>query len=89
MARSRTGKLGEESAGEFMEVGKEVAPGMRPRCVCRGHTGAIGRIAWSPCGRFIASPSQDKTVRIWAANDGNIFPVPTLCVRMRLEGTNC
>ena len=62
----------EQPAGDFMEVGKEVVPGMRLRCICRGHTGTIGRIAWSPCGRFIASPSQDKTIRIWDANDGNL-----------------
>ena len=59
----------EQPAGDFMEVGKEVVPGMRLRCICRGHTGTIGRIAWSPCGRFIASPSTDKTIRIWDAND--------------------
>jgi hypothetical protein len=34
-----------QPAGEFMEVGKEVVPGMRLRCICRGHTGTIGRIA--------------------------------------------
>nr|VFK32059.1 MAG: hypothetical protein BECKMB1821G_GA0114241_110113 [Candidatus Kentron sp. MB]VFK35129.1 MAG: hypothetical protein BECKMB1821I_GA0114274_110114 [Candidatus Kentron sp. MB]VFK76992.1 MAG: hypothetical protein BECKMB1821H_GA0114242_108814 [Candidatus Kentron sp. MB] len=36
-------RMGEESAGDFTEVGKEVAPGMRLRCICRGHTGIIGR----------------------------------------------
>ena len=50
----------EQPTGDFMEVGKEVVPGMRLRCVCRGHTGPIGRIAWSPCGRFIASPSKTR-----------------------------
>ncbi|MHC4166657.1 MAG: WD40 repeat domain-containing protein [Planctomycetota bacterium] len=58
-----------------MEVGKEVVPGMRLRCICRGHKGTIGRIAWSPCGRFIASPSTDKTIRIWDANDGQCLAV--------------
>ncbi len=71
---------------EFMEVGKEVVPGMRLRCVCRGHTGPIGRIAWSPCGRFIASPSEDKTIRIWDVKDGKCLKVlerhakPVFCV---------
>ncbi len=53
-----------------VRVGEEPVPGMRLRCICRGHTDAIGRIAWSPCGRFIASPSEDSTIRIWNANDG-------------------
>jgi len=65
----------EEPAGDFMEVGKEVVPGMRLRCICRGHQGPIGRIAWSPCGRFIASPSQDKTIRIWDAENGKCLAV--------------
>ncbi len=49
---------------DFMEVGKEVVPGMRLRCICRGHQGTIGRIAWSPCGRFIASPSTDISLKL-------------------------
>lgn len=35
-------------AGDFMEVGKEVVPGMRLQCIWRGHQGTIRRIAWSP-----------------------------------------
>ena len=63
-ARSSTAKRSGEPAREFMEVGQEVVPGMRLRCICRGHTGTIGRIAWSPCGRFIALPSEEKTICI-------------------------
>ena len=47
-------------------VGEEPLPGMKLRAICRGHTGSIGRISWSPCGDFIASPSDDKTIRIWS-----------------------
>jgi WD40 repeat protein len=54
-----------------VQVGEEPVPGMRLRSICRGHQGTIGRIAWSPCGRFIASPSTDKTIRIWDASDGS------------------
>ena len=57
-------------SADGVRVGEQPVPGMRLRCICRGHQGTIGRIAWSPCGRFIASPSQDKTIRIWDANDG-------------------
>ena len=69
MGRRTTKAAAKKPQGDFMEVGKEVVPGMRLRRICRGHTGTIGRIAWSPCGRFIASPSEDKSIRIWDAND--------------------
>jgi len=49
----------------YTEIGSSVAPGMTLRCVLRGHTDRIGRIAWSPDGRYLASPSWDTSVRIW------------------------
>jgi small GTP-binding protein len=36
----------------------------------RGHAGAIGRIAWSPDGRMLASPSYDGSIRLWNPKTG-------------------
>ena len=70
-----TGQPPDMDEADGVRVGDEPVPGMRLRCICRGHEGTIGRIAWSPCGRFIASPSTDKTIRIWDANNGHCLKV--------------
>ncbi len=46
--------------------------GLTLRCVCRGHDAVICRVAWSPDGSLIASPSYDKTVRIWETKTGKL-----------------
>lgn len=35
-----------------------------------GHTDAIASVAYSPDGKYIASGSNDKTIRIWEAQTG-------------------
>src|SRR5688572_14345778 len=52
------------------EVLKNLPPGVNLIRTLRGHTGFIGRIAWSPDGRMVASPSSDDTIRLWDVETG-------------------
>jgi hypothetical protein len=42
-------------------------PGFKLGGKLTGHTGLINRIAWSPDGKYLASPSDDGSIRIWDA----------------------
>ncbi len=54
----------------FTEIGGSPVPGFTLRHVLRGHQEWIGSIAWSPDGACLASPSADKTIRIWEMGKG-------------------
>src|SRR5437899_2159842 len=45
-------------------------PGFTLHHTLRGHSSWITRIAWSPDGKMLASPSADKTIRLWNAQTG-------------------
>lgn len=60
----------EEQPKDFTEIGGSPVPGLTLRHVLRGHTDSISRIAWSPDGKYLASPSRDKTIRIWDVSMG-------------------
>ena len=53
------------------EVRNTLPPGVKLVRTLRGHSGSIGRIAWSPDGQMIASPSSDRTVRLWDVETGD------------------
>jgi small GTP-binding protein len=52
------------------EVRSDLPLGIKLVRTLRGHAGWIGRIAWSPDGRMLASPSQDESIRLWDAGTG-------------------
>jgi small GTP-binding protein len=54
----------------FTEIGRSPVPGLTLRHVLRGHTDEVNRITWSPDGSYLASPSEDKTIRLWDAHNG-------------------
>src|SRR5438132_1407337 len=59
------------------EVQRKLPPGVKLVRSLRGHTGWIGRVAWSADGKLLASPSQDKTTRIWHVDTGECLRVLT------------
>ncbi len=52
-------------------------PGVRLARTFRGHKSWIGRIAWSPEGRILASPLSDGTIRLWDAETGQCLQTLT------------
>src|SRR5690349_3056308 len=55
---------------DFMGIGSSPVPGLTLRCALQGHAKEINRIAWSPDGQYLASPSDDTTIRIWDVESG-------------------
>ncbi len=49
---------------DFVEIGGSPVPGLTLRHVLRGHGYYINWIAWSSDGKYLASASNDKTIRI-------------------------
>lgn len=37
--------------------------------VLRGHTGLVKGLAWDPVGKYLASQSDDRSVRVWRTCD--------------------
>ena len=58
----------------------------------KGHTDVVDRIAWSPDGRLLASPSRDRSVRVWAWEGGTSeriltgYPTWVNCVAWSPDG---
>lgn len=50
----------------------EIPPSIKLRSTLKGHRGVINRIAWSPDGKMLASPSSDKTIRLVNLDSGKL-----------------
>ena len=66
------------------EVRKKLPPGVKLVRTLRGHTEFIGRIAWSPDGRILASPSGDGTIRLWDTETGECLRITGNLFRQKL-----
>jgi WD40 repeat protein len=75
MARKKSVYFKLKETREFMEIGGSPVPGITLRQVLRGHTGYINRIAWSPDRQYLASPSEDNTIRIWDVERGECVAI--------------
>src|SRR5689334_25055900 len=84
----------------FTKIGRSPIPGLTLRHVLRGSGGWIDRIAWSPDGLYIASPSEDTNIYIWDVqsetvvhdldgHDGEVCVVAWSPVGKRLASAFC
>ncbi len=58
------------SSDENESIPIDNRPGMRLIHELYGHEDRVIRPSWSPNGRYLATPSDDGTVRIWEGNTG-------------------
>ena len=51
-----------------------------PPPTTQGHTEGVNSVCFSPDGKYVASASWDKTVRISAVSDGSLVQEVKVCV---------
>ncbi|MGA7740628.1 MAG: hypothetical protein WBP56_12230 [Polyangia bacterium] len=68
MAKREQSTANEGASGQ--ESAPPLPPGVKLVCTLRGHSGCIGRIAWSPDRHMLASSSEDKAIRLWDTETG-------------------
>lgn len=72
------------SGKAFIDQDKDVALGCELALVLSGHRAAINEVCWSSDGAFITSASDDKSLRLWDAANGDPLVVLTFESPVRL-----
>ncbi len=54
-------------------LGRGLDDSVTPHTFLRGHTGRVNAACVSGCERYVATASEDTTVRLWSVRDGSLF----------------
>lgn len=66
-----------QSTQAHRPIGSSPVPGFVLHKILSGHTRGVNRVSYSPDGRYLASPSDDKTIRLWDEGRGQCIAVMT------------
>jgi len=58
-----------------LTIGASPIPGIKLKTILKGHTKGVNRVTISPDGKYLASPSDDKTIHIWDEGRGELVAV--------------
>ena len=75
LGKSESVLNGAKESSDKIKIINPSVDGFTQRNILHGHTERVNRIAWSPNGKYLASPSTDATVRIWSLSSGECIQI--------------
>jgi small GTP-binding protein len=60
---------------DLIKINGSPIPGINLINVLKGHSDTINQLVWSPDGNYLASPSEDDSIRIWDSNTGECIKI--------------